>query len=540
MPALQNIRDNKHIRKLVPLNTLPDEQFEKLLDNISVEQVEKGGYLFEEGDIDQQNIYLLSGEVVLSSGGQFMERVDITNNLARYPLAHQFPRKLTGQAASKVTFMRLDNRLLSQALSQSSEPVYEVEEVDLGGGGDWMVQLLGSRVLQLMPSGNVQEVLRHMEMLDVKKDEEIFHQGDEGDYYYFISQGHCRLTRTHDPDSEPEEVAQLGPGDNFGEDALLSGSPRNCTITMMTDGVLLRLSKEEFEDQIKRPLSRNIFYTQARQKVKGGAVWLDVRSTEEHDAGHLPGSINLPFELLRYQMSSLATGRDYVAYCNDGRISAAAAYLLTERNIDVAVLERGLQSVPAEDLTNWEGEEDAGAVSSADPVSEPAPIPVADAANIPSADEHPPSGDVESLRQKVEELKDLLDSQKSSQQEMEQTLGGEIAQLQERNQSLVQNLEESEARFEQLKGQYLTEVAELQASLEDSRAKASEQAAKPQSQADDKETEVLRQALKESEARFSELQKEFEDVEDQHLEEMEEVHALWEKRLRELEAKVAG
>ena len=40
------------------------------------------------------------------------------------------------------------------------------------------------------------------------------------------------------------ELATLGPGDAFGEEALLSDSPRNSTVTMLQDGEVLRLSKQ--------------------------------------------------------------------------------------------------------------------------------------------------------------------------------------------------------------------------------------------------------------------------------------------------------
>ena len=138
----------------------------------------------------------------------------------------------------------------SATRSRSSASGYEVEEVALGESDDWMEQLLGSRVMHLMPNANLQEVLRKMEQVELAQGEEVFHQGDEGDYYYFINRGRCGLTRS-EGDGEEIEIAQLGPGESFGEDALLSGSPRSCSIRMLSDGVLIRLSKENFDQLIK-------------------------------------------------------------------------------------------------------------------------------------------------------------------------------------------------------------------------------------------------------------------------------------------------
>ena len=44
----------------------------------------------------------------------------------------------------------------------------------------------------------------------------------------------------------PVYLAELGMGDTFGEEALISGAHRNATVTMITDGVLMRLGKDDF------------------------------------------------------------------------------------------------------------------------------------------------------------------------------------------------------------------------------------------------------------------------------------------------------
>ena len=65
--------------------------------------------------------------------------------------------------------------------------------------------------------------------------------------------------------------------------------------------------------------------------IEKGALWLDVRTPEEYEEGHLPGAINLPFFSLRFQASSLTLDRAYVVYGEEVGQSATAAYLLTER-----------------------------------------------------------------------------------------------------------------------------------------------------------------------------------------------------------------
>ena len=85
---------------------------------------------------------------------------------------------------------------------------------------------------------------------------------------------------------------------------------------------------------------------EVEKMVKNGAVLLDVRLESEHKAGSIKGSQNIPLFMLRLKAESLDTGKKYVCYCETGRRSSAAAYLLSERGFDSSVLQGGLQAMP--------------------------------------------------------------------------------------------------------------------------------------------------------------------------------------------------
>ena len=74
----------------------------------------------------------------------------------------------------------------------------------------------------------------------------MIRQGDEGDYFYIIREGTCSVTRLASGNAWDVPLAELSTGDCFGEDALVSDGTRNATVTMLTDGVLMRLSKQQF------------------------------------------------------------------------------------------------------------------------------------------------------------------------------------------------------------------------------------------------------------------------------------------------------
>lgn len=75
----------------------------------------------------------------------------------------------------------------------------------------------------------------------------IFEQGSQGHKLYLIIQGRVRITRSV-PGMGEEALAVLGPGDVFGEMALLDEAPRSADARAHEDCVLLSIPKERFED----------------------------------------------------------------------------------------------------------------------------------------------------------------------------------------------------------------------------------------------------------------------------------------------------
>ncbi|MDG1482538.1 MAG: rhodanese-like domain-containing protein [Myxococcota bacterium] len=64
---------------------------------------------------------------------------------------------------------------------------------------------------------------------------------------------------------------------------------------------------------------------EAREKVAGGAVLVDVRSPAEFASGHLDGARNIPLGALRSRLDELSADAEVVVYCASGMRSASAA-----------------------------------------------------------------------------------------------------------------------------------------------------------------------------------------------------------------------
>jgi rhodanese-related sulfurtransferase/DNA-binding transcriptional ArsR family regulator len=75
-----------------------------------------------------------------------------------------------------------------------------------------------------------------------------------------------------------------------------------------------------------------------------GLVVLDVRPTEEHQAGHLPGAVSIPIGELQRRLAELPRDREIVAYCRGPYCAFAhqAVELLREEGFSARRLEEGL------------------------------------------------------------------------------------------------------------------------------------------------------------------------------------------------------
>ena len=81
---------------------------------------------------------------------------------------------------------------------------------------------------------------------------------------------------------------------------------------------------------------------QAREQVQRGAKWLDVRLPSEFETFHLDDALNVPLYFIRLKVKTLDPKTPYVAVCDTGRRSSAAAFLLSERGFEAYCLEGGM------------------------------------------------------------------------------------------------------------------------------------------------------------------------------------------------------
>jgi formylglycine-generating enzyme required for sulfatase activity/CRP-like cAMP-binding protein/chromosome segregation ATPase len=359
MGAAKKINHKKVLRDLVPINALSEAHVEEVTRKATIEDIRSGSYVFKKGDRDYQSVYLLDGTVELVGDGRaVVSTIKAGSKDALHPLAHKQPRQVSARAAGKVTVARIDSSLLDVLLTWDESAGYDVVEIDAHDDDDWMTRMLQSQAFLQLPPSNIHQLLMRLESVEVSAGDAVIRQGEEGDYFYIVKNGRLAVTRKPSARGKDVLLAELGEGACFGEEALVSETTRNASVTMLTDGLLMRLSKDDFNELLRAPLVHEVDFAGAQELVSNGAQWLDVRLPGEVENQEIAGSINLPLSALRDQCTDLDRNTPYIVCCDTGRRSAAGAFVLSQRGLQVYTLRNGLMDAPDEALKTKDADKD--------------------------------------------------------------------------------------------------------------------------------------------------------------------------------------
>jgi len=112
-----------------------------------------------------------------------------------------------------------------------------------------------SRVIELLRTmdlfaeledAELTKIARLLKEHKVSENDVIFNQGDPGDGLFIVLQGRVRIA-TSDHLGRERVLAFYGPGEFFGDMAVLTGAPRSATASASTDVRLLQLRKDDFD-----------------------------------------------------------------------------------------------------------------------------------------------------------------------------------------------------------------------------------------------------------------------------------------------------
>lgn len=326
------------IKKLIPFNKMSDSDLSAVLEHATVDAMSKGKMIFKRAEQDSKVYWLLSGSVDLLD-----EKFDAKNRKAgeevtRNAIDNNTPHRLTAVTTEDSKVLICDRS--SMAFFMGGGPSASADEQE-EEGIDWMSTLLSSPLFEFIPPGNIQTLFSKFEEMKYSKDDPVITQGEKGDYFYVIQAGRAKVERS--AGDKTVVLAELKPGDNFGQDALVSDTPRNATVTMTSNGTLMRLSEPDFQSLLMSPVIETVTTEEVQEMIQQGdpkTYIIDVRTPKEVENDKVPGSLNVPLLLLRKNLGKLKQDAIYVMVCDGGKRSELGAYQLNEEGYSAYVLKR--------------------------------------------------------------------------------------------------------------------------------------------------------------------------------------------------------
>lgn len=332
---------------LQPIASLPAERLRELAILAQRRVLVLGSELTAVHDLAAESVYLLRGELRLVHPDGSFEVVVGGSDATRHPLG-KAAKVVSAKAITEIEIVAFDEEAVDALLTwdqlsvtPEGEPQAEPEKTGWFTESTLLrVQTLARGLFPALPQSAIDALLKRAKRFRVHRGQMVIREGDAAEYYYVLEAGRCRVSRKVGGGELP--LAELGGGDAFGEDALIEGRPRSATVTMLTDGVVLRISRADFSQLLREPLLRRLGRPEAEAKARAGAVWIDVRYPAEYLFDKIPGAINIPLNEIRNASGPLDPSREYILYCQSGKRSAAAAFLLAQRGHMAYVLDGGL------------------------------------------------------------------------------------------------------------------------------------------------------------------------------------------------------
>ncbi|KAF8817667.1 cyclic nucleotide-binding domain-containing protein, partial [Cardiosporidium cionae] len=123
-------------------------------------------------------------------------------------------------------------------------------------------------------------IVNAMKIVDVKNGDVVIKQGDQGEELFVVDSGKLNCTKLFPNESEPKFLLKYGPGDAFGELALMYNAPRGATITAAENSRLLSLDRETFNHIVKQAvIKKREKFTEFLSKIQ----LLDSLNVQEKD-----------------------------------------------------------------------------------------------------------------------------------------------------------------------------------------------------------------------------------------------------------------
>jgi cAMP-dependent protein kinase regulator len=234
------VQEKQFIREALKSNfvfaALSERELRTIIDAFEALDFKADERLIVQGDVGDFFYVLRRGTVRFEVNDTVVGHAGEGKSFGELSLLYTSPRAASVIAESKGTLYRVDQKTF-RYIMQSQTLQTENDKKDL---------LKGVKFFSPLDPTDINKLVHTMVPRVFEAGEYIVRKGEEGDTFYVIQEGKVRVTDITMGSTKYEDQV-LGPGDYFGERALVHKEPRSANCIGKTKGIALSIDKDTFE-----------------------------------------------------------------------------------------------------------------------------------------------------------------------------------------------------------------------------------------------------------------------------------------------------
>jgi len=243
--AAHRYREALAALRAVPLwSELPEARLLEVARAMQAHNIPRGVEVVRKGEVGDQFFLIAQGAFEVQVDGQQI-RLERGDYFGERALLHRAPRAATVMAIEPSRVLALDQAAFDALLAGDL-----VVRAKLESALAYRQEVAEMALFRDLSSAELDVLLARLVPLEAAADERIIRQGDLGERFYVVRAGAVEVQR----DGQP--LARLGPGEAFGEIALLLDVPRTASVTAVEPTRLLALEAHDFRDLLAGYLGR--------------------------------------------------------------------------------------------------------------------------------------------------------------------------------------------------------------------------------------------------------------------------------------------
>jgi CRP-like cAMP-binding protein/tRNA A-37 threonylcarbamoyl transferase component Bud32 len=282
-----------------------------LIDAMVMETLPAGTVIIKQGEVGDFFYVVDEGHVSFAVDGNHVGACGRGGSFGELALLYNCPRAATCLANTTCRVWKVDQRtfryMLANNTASQQKDIHDV--------------LRKVPFLSELDESNMLRISDALTSVTFPEGERIINKGDVGEVFYILREGKVKVHDIGFGDSKYVDQ-ELGPGDWFGERALLTGDARSAHVTAITNCTTLCLSRETFE-KVLGPLQGLIDHAMKKRTLEGVPIFANSQFQ--------------PFEMAR--LTDLLIERSFPAgtvLAEEGKPHEQNLYIIREGRVAIA------------------------------------------------------------------------------------------------------------------------------------------------------------------------------------------------------------